>query len=96
MPKSLVKHVYSDDMTAEIAKVKALVKPLEAHLAAQAAAKDARIALEIAFTAHMASKGQIPAGKEPKFGYNWGHIAVAWADQSEAKASKANKPQITL
>lgn len=66
-----------------------LAKAYAAYRKTVEATNKERAAFEAAVTAHMTKHKMVPAGKEPRFAYRFGRLAIAFADPSEAKSAGA-------
>lgn len=56
----------------------------------EATAKE-RKALEAAITAHLTKARKVPDGMVPHYGYNFGRLAIAFAEPSKSSAAGADK-----
>lgn len=65
----------------------ALKRAYDKYLGEMEKAKAARTTFEAEATAILHKAKAIPAGMEPRFGYNWGRLAIAYAEPSKAKSA---------
>lgn len=51
-------------------------------------AAEARDAMQAAMTAHLQKSKKIPSGQAPAYAFNWGKVAIAFADPEEVGKAK--------
>jgi hypothetical protein len=85
LPKLDWQTVQLDTMPPKIATAyKAYRKTVEAT-------NKERVALEDTIKQHLSAKKLIPAGMEPRFGYRWGKLAIAFAEPGSAKSAEGSE-----